>query len=239
MRLVRLDDGADLEFVYRSLLVPTFPPSELISLDELREGVRDGGQEVWAAVDDDGRILATAVGEWSPSCRVMLLGYLAVAAQGRGGGTGGRLYDEVVADWAGRYRPCVVLAEVERPDRHDGSAATGDPAARLRFYGRRGARILDLPYFQPSLGGAGRVYGMLLMSLHVAPELAGAAGADTVATEPLRVFLTEYLTGAEGGVATDPATTALLGALDRPGGVPARPTDELAEVPCAEDPASA
>jgi len=224
--------GAQLDELYRNVLLPSFPSDELTSLESLRDGVRDGSTRAVAVVDDDGRVVAGSVGEWSPSCRVMLLAYFAVTGPFRGTGIGGSLYTEAIGGWRKEYAPCLILAEVEHPGHHAGTTAHGDPGARLRFYGRLGARVLALPYFQPALGpGRSRVYGMLLLALHVDAELAGPGGPDTVAAEPLRAFLTEYWELAEGGVGKDPATTALWQALAAEQGVPALPADRFAEVP--------
>jgi len=233
MRTVRLTGGKLLDQVYREILVPSFHPDELQSLTSLRAGVRSGGTLASAVVDDAGRALAGLVGEWSPSCRVMLLSYLAVTAAARGGGIGGPFYDEVIGAWRETYRPCLIVAEVEHPDRHESSEAYGDPAARLRFYGRHGARVLNLPYFQPALGpGRSRVYGILLLALHVDPALSGPGGPDTVAAAPLREFLVDYLE-VEGGVADDPPTRAMLDAVEAGGGVALLPADRYTAVPVA------
>jgi GNAT superfamily N-acetyltransferase len=231
MKLVDLDGGRDLDGLYHEVLLPSFPPDQMVTLDDLRRGVRGRATEVSAVVDEHGRMLGGAVGDWSPPSRVMLLSYLAVAADRRDGGIGSLLYSGLIARWRARYHPCLILAEVESPDHHAGSQAYGDPAARLRFYQRRGARVLDLPYFQPALGaGRSRVFGVLLLALHVDPELTGVVGSDTVASEPLRIFLTDYLVAAEGGVAENAATAALWRALEMPGGVPLRSVEQFREV---------
>jgi GNAT superfamily N-acetyltransferase len=229
MKIVNLTGGNAVDVLYRDILLPAFPPDELITPGHLREGVRSGAMEASVAVDAQGRILGGLVGDWLPSYRVVLLSYLAVAAEARGTGVGTALLSRAVEEWRAKYRPCLILAEVEDPDHHAGSAAYGDPAARLRFYARQGARALDLPYFQPALSAEqSRVYGVLLLALHVDPELNGAGGADTVAPQPLRAFLTGYLEGAEGGIADDAPTAALWRALEAPGGVPMRSVERLA-----------
>ena len=46
--------------------------------------------------------------------------------------------------------------------------SVGDPTARLSFYARFGATVLDLPYFQPRLTAKGRrAHGMLLLAFDV------------------------------------------------------------------------
>ena len=69
-----------------------------------------------------------------------------------------------------------MLGEVAHPDYHEPHPAHGDPLARLRFYGRFDARIIDVPYFQASLGpGLQPVYGLLLLALYVRPDLVDPA----------------------------------------------------------------
>jgi GNAT superfamily N-acetyltransferase len=234
VKIVELAVGELADRVFHEVMVPAFPPAELVTLDEFRAGLRDGAMEGSAVLGDDDRVLGAAVGEWSPASRVLLLGYLAVAAGVRAGGIGSRLHLHQLDRWREKYRPCLMLAEVERPDAHHTSEAYGDPTARLRFYGRHGARALDLPYFQPALGGGRpRVPGMLLLALHVDPELAGPGGPETVAAEPVRTYLTEYLTLTEGRVGDDPATAAMLAPLDHPDGVRLLPVDRYAEIPAS------
>jgi hypothetical protein len=159
------------------------------------------------------------------------LSYLAVSPRCRAQGLGGQLLEAVLAIWRARYRPCGIVAEVELPAEHESTEEYGDPAARMRFYARHGAKALDLPYFQPGLGAdCPRWYGMALLSLHLDPELAGAE-PDTYSAEVLRTFMVEYLDLAEGSVADDAAVTALLDAIGRPGGCPLRSLDDLDRLP--------
>lgn len=211
-----------IETFYHQILVPSFPPDELISAAEVQTIAAGDAGSVWLAQDEDGTILGGAVAEWDESTRVLLLGYLAVRPGTRGGGTGGPLYLAALASWRERFKPCLVLAEVEDPAAHDGSEAYGDPAARLRFYLNRGSRILDLPYFQPALGPEGfRIPGLLLLVLHADPVFAGA-GDGTIDADVVRKYLENYQTEYEGKVAADDQAMELWRALDRPGGVPCR-----------------
>jgi GNAT superfamily N-acetyltransferase len=212
--------GPVIEDFYQQVLVPSFPPDELISLDEVQENANGQDASIWLSEDDDGTILAGAIAEWDDSVRVLLLSYLAVRPGIRGGGIGGPLYLAALESWRQRFKPCLILAEVEDPEAHRGSEDHGDPEARLRFYVNRGSRILDLPYFQPALEpGAERVYGLLLIALHVDPEFAGAGGADTVDAAVVRKYLENYQTQYEGQVATDDQAMKMWRALDRPEGV--------------------
>jgi GNAT superfamily N-acetyltransferase len=212
--------GPVIENFYHQILVPSFPADELISLDEVQEGANEGHSSIWLAEDTDGTILAGAIAEWDDSVRVLLLSYLAVRPGIRGGGIGGPLYLTALESWRQKFKPCLILAEVEDPEFHSGSEEHGDPAARLRFYSNRGSRILDLPYFQPALHpGVERVSGLLLIALHVDPEFAGPGGADTVDAAVVRKYLENYQTQYEGKVATDDQAMSMWQALDRPEGV--------------------
>ncbi|HEY1174656.1 MAG TPA: GNAT family N-acetyltransferase [Phytomonospora sp.] len=233
MRMVDLDGpGPLLDAVHREVLVPSFPPAELGSLDELRAEAADGETVVSAVLDAGKRPVAAAVGRWSARARVQLLTYLAVLPSQRGTGVGRQLLRHVLEEWRMTHRPCAILAEVEHPGAHAGTAEHGDPSARLRFYERFGAMALDLPYFQPAMSPeSGRVYGMVLLVLHLDPELAGER-RGTLASHPLRTFMLEYLAGTEGAHREpDPATTALFAAIDRPGGVAALPLTEPERFP--------
>ncbi|GAA1660935.1 hypothetical protein GCM10009830_02540 [Glycomyces endophyticus] len=206
--------------VYRDLFARSFPPEELESEEALAAALRGGAANLFAVVDDAGAPVAAAFGEWSADARVQLLTYLAVGPGARGGGIGGRLLREAVAAWAERRDPCLVVAEIEDPDApaHDDH---GDPRRRLAFYEAAGAQVLEVPYFQPGIGGPGRrVHGMLLLVLHAAPQL---RHGDAIDGEALRTFMEDYLEAAEGAVTADEATTRLFAALDRPGGVPLGP----------------
>jgi GNAT superfamily N-acetyltransferase len=213
--------GPLLDAVYTDVLVPSFPPDELVSLEDLREGLAaGGGTSIAATVDAAGRPLAAAAVDWSASTAMLLLSYLAVRPGRRGGGHGAALLRYARGEWFVRHGARMLLAEVEDPRAHAASAGFGDPAARVRFYDRHGGRALDLPYFQPALGpGRERVYGVFLVVLAWTDAALGA-GADRIAAEPVRRFLAGYLGEAEGGVGSDPAVAALWRALDRPDGIP-------------------
>jgi len=199
--------------------VPSFPADELIGLDEVQEIADREDASIWLAEDDEGTLLGGAIAEWDDSVRVLLLGYLAIRPGIRGGGIGGPLYLAALDSWRQRFKPCLIIAEIEDPAVHGGSEDYGDPAARLRFYVNRGSRILDFPYFQPALEpGAERVEGLLLIALHADPEFAGADD-DTIDAAVVRGYLENYQTQYEGKVATDDQAMIMWRALDRPGGV--------------------
>lgn len=152
--------------VVEEVLLPSFPPEELSSREQFELGFRADVFLTMAAFDDAGTPLAAAIG-MAPTepGDVILLTWLAVGERGRGQGIGGTLLDTTLADWQARYRPYLVVGEVEDPDFHEGSAATGDPRARLRFYYRHGARRIDLPFVMPLANAeATRVDHMMLLA---------------------------------------------------------------------------
>lgn len=207
-----------LDVLYRDVLSDAFPPAEILPLDRLRDLVASPAAQGWIAQVGD-RVQGCAIGEWSEEHRVVLLDWLAVHRQARGEGIGGRVLEVALGHWREAYRPCLILAEVEDPAHH-GSWNGVDPQARLRFYQRRGARALDLPYFQPSLSeGLPRVSGLHLMVLHADPPFLGL-DPETIDAGPLRSYLEFYLSECEGVLAHDEQVNALWRALDRPRGVP-------------------
>jgi GNAT superfamily N-acetyltransferase len=230
MRIVHVQgNGPLLESLYTDILVPSFPPDELETAEWLRSGMADGTVLAAAAVDSAGAAIGAAIGQWSPEARTLLLAYLAVLPGSRSGGVGGLLLNEVTGTWQGRLQPCATFAEVEHPLTNPVSVAHGDPSARLRFYAHHGVRALDIPYFQPALRpGSGRVYGMLLTVLALAPECAGAR-AGTVRPDLVRSFFEVYYQ--ETLLGTEPASLALRRALDRPEGIPLLPLTEPGRLP--------
>ncbi|WP_240958147.1 N-acetyltransferase [Streptomyces barkulensis] len=231
MRVVDVADGDPLlETLYDDLLVPSFPPDELETLEWVRGGLAGGGVAVSAVLDDAGVPEAVAVGEWDAAGRVLLLSYLTVRPRSRSGGLGGLLMGVVAGAWQERFRPLLTLAEVEHPLAHEADGERGDPAARLRFYARHGARALDIPYFQPALRpGAERVHGMLLLVLARASGTEGER-PDTVDPGPVRSFLEDYLLSGEEHRADGPVLR-MRDALARPGGVRLLPLDDVRALP--------
>lgn len=208
-------DAAELARVHTLLLAPAFPPSELEPVEWLVEGVGAGAATVVVTDDDNGPVAVAVTEQVNPEA--VLLAYFATRGDARGRGVGSRLYSQMLERVRRYDHPTLVLAEVERPDRHAGSEAHGDPAARLRFYGRLGARVLDLPYFQPPLAaGADPVHGMLLLALWVDPTavLDDAAGSS-VPGLPLVAPAVTALVGDDTG-RRQPEAAALLAAARVP-----------------------
>lgn len=212
--------GGRLAQVYRELLVPAFPANEIESEQSIAETLEAGRGSLFIALNDRGEPAAAAFGRWSAEARVQLLSYLAVDRRTRGHGLGGRLLQAAMDAWRERYDPCLVVAEIESPDAPMVHEEYGDPRRRLAFYEAAGARVLDLPYFQPGIGGSERrVHGMLLLVLHADPSFTPEV-PSRVAGAPLRAFMEAYLQESEGARPSDWDAAALFKALDPPGGVP-------------------
>lgn len=212
---------------YRDVLVPSFPPEELVEPAALRPTAGAFGTVVLR----DGEPVAGAFGDMFPDSGVLLLSYLAVRPGLRAGGLGRTLLAAELDRWRERAPESLILAEVENPRVHS-AGPHGDPLARLRFYDRLGARLLPLWYFQPALRpGASRVRGMLL--------IAWPPGGDTVTADLLARFLDEYVAGCEGAAAVtdDPEYLALKAQLaawpDRQ--VPLWPLSRAADVPLPDE----
>jgi GNAT superfamily N-acetyltransferase len=218
--LEQTEPGGLLAQVYREVLVPAFPPEEIESEQSVAASLEDGSGSLFVALDEAGEPAGAAFGRWTEAARVQMLTYLAVDPGRRGKGLGGRLLHAALDAWRERYEPCVVLAEVESPDKPAVHEAYGDPRRRLAFYEAAGAHVLDLPYFQPGIGGREhRVDGMLLLVLH-ADHVFMPLGPDRLSGKSLRTFMEAYLEASEGSPATDWDAKALFEAIDREGGVP-------------------
>jgi hypothetical protein len=214
--------GPVIEDFYHQILEPSFPATQLIDLDEVQDIAARDDASIWLAEDADGTILGGAVAEWDESTRVVLLGYLAVRPGARGSGIGGPLYLKALDSWRQRFKPCLILAEIEDPVVRSSSDDYGDPAARLQFYINRGSRILDFPYFQPALAeGRDRVSGLLLLVLHTDPDFEGVDDG-TIDAGAVREYLESYQIQYEGKVATDNQAMEMWRALDRPRGIQLR-----------------
>jgi hypothetical protein len=168
---VRLAKGAEIRDAYDHILAPSFPFDELEPFEQFSAQLDEGRSELRIALDGD-ELVAAAVTKDLPPSGAVLLAQLATREGRRGSGLGTRLYRALLSLIVEELQPSLVLAEMEHPDFHEAHPLHGDPLARLRFYGRFDARIIDVPYFQASLGpGLQPVYGLLLLALYVRPDL--------------------------------------------------------------------
>lgn len=224
--LTPLTTADELERVYRTILEPSFPPEELVSLGELVAAVDAGHATAWA-LTADGDPVAIAVLE-QPAPGIELLLYLAARADQRGTGAGGRIMKNLLAGVRKRGA-ALLLAEVEHPAHHDAHPAHGDPEARLRFYSRYGARIVDVPYFQAPVSPENTpVYGMLLLAFEVDPalDIDGRLSPATGLHNALRAMMVT-------ADATSSPVDALLDAAAAENGVRLLPTTRVTEASVA------
>ncbi|MFC9336009.1 hypothetical protein [Arthrobacter sp. NPDC057009] len=184
-------------------MVPAFRAEELIELDEMLDCYGGTEPEPSAVLVVQDEPQAVVLGEWYREHSVLLMTYLVVTAALRGTGLGSLLLESAMTRWVSGSPGALVLAEVDDPRSWPGDMATGIALDRLRFYGRHGATIIPLQYFQPALRfDSDRVPGMFLLRLdrteHVRPGI-------------LEEFLREYFTVCEGAASlTDSAVASLL-----------------------------
>lgn len=178
----------ELRDFYHRLMLPSFPPPELMTFEELVDALRTTQMNGHVMIDGNIIVAGLMTQEYLEG-KVLLLTYLVVAKERRREGLGSHLIKTVV-----RPQPKLVLAEIEDPRFHGSDENRGDPAARLRFYERMGSKLLPIPYTQPSLRiGSPRVDNLLLITipsaLHPTKEIEG-----TLITE----FLCAYYAASEG-----------------------------------------
>lgn len=193
-----------LERFYHTVLQPSIHAAELLTLEEICDAYLGPDAAPGALLVEDGEPIAGILGELYPASRVLLIGYLAVHHSRRSRGNGAALLAETLPKWQASLRPSLTIAEVDDPRFHAPDDKKGDPVARLRFYSRAGARLLAIPYFQPSLRPAfPRVRDMLLISYDIVD--------DAIPRHVLAAFLREYFEFCEGKAAlTDPEVRTLM-----------------------------
>jgi GNAT superfamily N-acetyltransferase len=210
---VRVIDAAvaeQLEELYANVLRPAFAQDELEDrwwLDGLDEYA-----PALVALDVRGRVIGGVTGDWYPEARVLLVGYLAVRADMRGRGIGTLLMDEAERRWLPRFDPLLVLGELEDPRHHVGD----DVERRVRFYDRRRAKVLAMPYFQPRLRPTGRRVYHMLLAVFAASHRAYAS-SRAVDASIVRKFLDVYVVvceGSDGFSSDDPELRWLRAAVD-------------------------
>ena len=192
--------------VFDDVLRPSFDEDELPSVDVLMQGKSDGyEQTLIVASDADGPAAAAVYGRQSHH-PVGLLSYLAARPGERGRGLGGRVLARLTAI-AVASDVGVVLGEVHDPRFH-AESEDERPRARLRFYERHGARVLDAPFVQPRLSdGTERVRDMLLLVLHARPEVL----SEGVPAEWIDQWCRTYFVDEEGNEPDDDEYRALVG----------------------------
>jgi GNAT superfamily N-acetyltransferase len=238
--LAERSDAADLlRRLYDEILVPSFRREELDPYETMAASLTDAAPttDIAAAWKDPAEILGAIVGDWDPVSRVYLLSYLAVRAGQRNSGAGTSLMQEL-PKWSRARGALVTLAEVDDPRRHDTDPSVGDPTARLSFYARFGATVLDLPYFQPRLTAKGRrAHGMLLLAfdVHADALVDGGATVHVLRSDVISSFLLRYFAVEEGlkeplEGRNDPDLARLLDQASSPAGIRLLPMAQYVDV---------
>jgi GNAT superfamily N-acetyltransferase len=211
---------------YHDVLEPAFPPEELEDIDVVRETHHNPDARVPGLVAmSGGNPVGGALGEYYPRGAIMLLAYLAVRRDLRGTGVGTALLAGALPAWRQSVPARATVAEVEDPRFHQ-PGPHGDPVARLRFYERAGAKLLPVPYVQPSVGrGMPPVAGMFLICLD--PWL------ESIRKDDVLAFLDEYVESAGGGLGA-PDYRALRGRIEsKPADISLWPMSRAADMPIA------
>lgn len=207
-------DPEILDRLYADVLEPTFAPEELDSAESMAAGLAEGRAGLaWVALAGD-EVLGGLVAERHPGSDVLLVGYLAVRPDRRGGGVGSALMERLREHCEGDAEVRLALGEVHDPRQHPDA---GDRALdRLRFFERQGARVLDVPFVQPALGPQGsRVPGFLLLAFYVDPRLAPET-ADRIPAEVVSRFVRRYYEVTEGAAEPyDAQLGELIGRIER------------------------
>lgn len=175
--------------IYEELLFPSFPADELADRDYFVQSWRRGAIHVTALADDVGNPVSVAIGWQEGVSGVVLLEWLAVRPDARGSGAGGAVLRRALDTWDASLAPPLIVGEVEHPSFVSACPAHGNPAKRVHFYEKAGARALDVPYFQPPIREGGARVPLMLVAFRVD----GGAPDTTVPAVPLRSWLEHRL----------------------------------------------
>lgn len=208
----------DISSIYDQLLMTSFGPDELISPDEMYSRVEGRYGEV-VALYVQGQAVGVAVGRFFDG--VTLLSYLAVSQESRGLGFGSTVLNAAVERWVSQHGG-IIVAEVEDPAYYPDHPQYGNPSRRVAFYRKHGAQILDIPYFQPSLGeDSPRVHNMFLMTLHVDESLMNNERTRITSGAAIPAMVSMYFKNTEGNAnPSDKDALNLFAALKNPLGIP-------------------
>ncbi len=221
--------------LYHEVLQLSFQPDEMYSWDVFAEGLcpdQGPAMHVAVAVDRAGSPVGGLTAEVFPSSGVLLFGYVAGQPGWRGRGIGSLLLTNAGAPWYDDPSVILALGEVHDP-RHAWAIAGEDSLARIRFFTRAGARVLDVGFVQPSVGyGLKRVPNLLLVVLEVKDAALIATDPPAVDARVVATFVREYFDRCEvlQGGAPDPELAGLLADLSRNAGIALLPLDRYADV---------
>lgn len=221
--------------LYREVLQPSFQPDEMYPWEVFAEGLRPGrvpAMRVAVAVDGEGSPVGGLTAELFPSSGVLLLGYVAVQPEWRGRGIGSLLLTTAGPRWYDDPSVVLALGEVHDP-RHTWPIAGEESLARIRFFKRAGARVLDVGFMQPSLGiGMNRVPNFLLVVVTVKDVALVATDPPAVDARVVDTFVREYFDHCEGfhGGTADPELAGMLADVTRSPGIALVPLDRYADI---------
>ncbi len=221
--------------LYHEVLQPSFVPSEMYSWEVFAEGLRPGqspAMRVAVATDREGSPVGGLTAELFPSSGVLLVGYVAVRPDWRGHGIGSLLLTVAGAPWYDDPSVVLALGEVHDP-RHPWAAAGEESLARIRFFERAAARVLDVGFVQPSLGPElERVPNFLLVVFAVKDIALVATEPPAVDARVVGTFVREYFGHCEGfpGGTPDPELARLLADISRYPGIALLPLHRYTDV---------
>jgi hypothetical protein len=162
-----LEPDETLQSIYDRVLAPAFTADELEPLDDLRAYLRASPPEAFGlyAAGPGGDPIGCCIYYPNHEAKTLLLGYMAVVADGRSRQVGSRLFEKSKAKWFGAGQYDLVMAELDDPRVYP--VANGiDPERRIQFYSKLGGQLVCGPYFAPCVRPGGeRVYDMLLTVL--------------------------------------------------------------------------
>ena len=195
--VIGADDDELLDAFYADVYLPAFA-HQREPIEAWRAALRGAGYAFTIVIAGDDlrgsgrRIDGGVVFERYPHSGGAIITYLVVAPHARGGGLGARL---LARAREGLRDATIVVAEVHTPD-------TDDDRARIAWFARRGAGVVDARYVQPDLGYGRDARLRLIAFTDGAPSLDGGA---------LRAFLREFYETIEGAI--DAETEAMLASI--------------------------
>lgn len=193
MEISHSTTAREFDQIYSEILRPSFNDDELVPYTSFSNRLSEDRLDITVA-RQDGVPVGVVIGDWFPRSESMLLSYLAVRSDIRAAGIGSAVTTAAFDRWQAVRSPRMIVAEIEHPRFFLPDEQRGDPEKRLRFYGKMGGRILDIPYFQPPVAeGQPFVLGMLLLAFRVREDMEKVtSGSACVSSQFVSDLLAEY-----------------------------------------------